>query len=394
MASINDSERLDVLLALALAFNTGETAEARSSSSAALASLSALPSTDMKALERRAKWHARLAPDEGARWLARTLSRAHQSTRERLARIDEYVHPSHFIEALRAEPAPVQSLVLRHLPPVSIEFVAEALGVPPPTNERDDDDAADDYYPRDQRGHHHHGNINHDASQTTPKHGADAITDSLITDSPSTRPSIETPAKSAPQPDVVDVVRREFLSRFVAADSLRAPKNLDLLSGAQLARIVRLLGVRETAIACRGEAARESVAAFLRRFSPEDARSIAAHINALTHIEPARVLLSERLVHSAMSAENTPEAMLDQIGMSVLAFSLAERDDASRRYTAQKLPVEAAKELAAIVEDSNAASAAERKTIRHFLDETETLAANLRRPRANDGVASTTATRP
>lgn len=356
MASINDSERLDVLLALALAFNTGETAEARSSSSSeALQSLSALPSTDIKALERRAKWHARLAPDEGARWLARTLSRAHQSTRERLARIDEYVHPSHFIEALRAEPAPVQSLVLRHLPPVSIEFVAEALGVPPLTSERDEDDAAD---------------------------------------SPSTRPPIETPAKSAPQPEVVDVVRREFLSRFVAADSLRAPKNLDLLSGAQLARIVRLLGVRETAIACRGEAARESVAAFLRRFSPEDARSIAAHINALTHIEPARVLLSERLVHSAMSAENTPEAMLDQIGMSVLAFSLAERDDASRRYTAQKLPVEAAKELAAIVEDSNAASAAERKTIRHLLDETETLAANLRRPRANDGAASPAATRP
>src|SRR5262249_44580819 len=91
------------------------------------------------------------------------------------------------------------------------------------------------------------------------------------------------------QDTAVAVVRRRFLSRFVTLHSLDTVTHLDLLSGRALAQLVRLLGVRETAVACRSVEAVETISSFLRRFAAEDACAIATHMAALTEVTPQRL---------------------------------------------------------------------------------------------------------
>jgi flagellar motor switch protein FliG len=287
----SETERIEVLLALADAFAGGAGEDGPRPPEEREELLSTLDEKTQQALRRRGQWLDRLTPEKRRDWLRHTLSRARPQT-SAAPPLDEHLHHSHVTEALRGEPERVRRLVVAHLPPALAAACTTALRL---REEAEGGDA--------ERG----GGL---------------------------------------APEVVAVVRRVFLSHFITLADVERPTPLDFFSGAELARLVRLLGVRETALACRGIAAVEAVAAFLKRFAPEDARALAAHIRRLTEVDPRRVALAAQHVHDALRAEPEPGAMLDRVGLRMLATALSGRSRrASLRYAAQKLPVEAARWL-------------------------------------------------
>jgi hypothetical protein len=348
MSTDIEQERIDTLLALALAFDRGaqrvkglaENAAPSGLEPMQLESLSELGEDDRRALQRRAQWYSKLGPDKQARWLARILD----SVRPQLRQLDAQVHPSHLVEALRNEPPRVQKLVLQHLPPALADACAAAL----PSAEAQRRAGSAPFTNSTRRKHS--GRLGRESKQED----------------------------TTPAPELVSLVYRAFLSSFIVASGLRHPSPMDSLSGVELVRLVRLLGVRETAVACRGIERAESVGSFLRRFSVEDARAIAAQMGTLVAVEPQRVAFANQLVQETLSVEHSPEAMLDRLGMRVLAMALAARQDESESiaYLAQKLPVEAARALREMVTES--ARSAQGGVAQLIAKETETLALSLR----------------
>lgn len=287
-----ETERIEVLLALADAF-AGAGADGLPTAEEREGLLTALDEDARQAVRRRGQWLDRLPPEKRRDWLRHTLARARPQAWD-APPLDEHLHHSHVTEALRAEPERVRRLVVAHLPHALAADCARSLGM--------------------------------------------SVEDA--------RAEAGTEGGAGPAPEVVTVVRRVFLSNFITLAEVERPTPLDFFSGAELARLVRLLGVRETALACRGIAAVEAVAAFLKRFAPEDARALAAHIRTLTNVEPRRVALATRHVHEALRAEPKPGAMLDRVGLRLMATALSGRSRRSGlRYAAQKLPTEAARWL-------------------------------------------------
>src|SRR5829696_6674844 len=190
-----ETERIEVLLALADAFADGGTGEDGVHAVEAREELlSTLDEETRHAVRRRGEWLDRLTPEKRRDWLRHTLARARPGT-SGATPLDEYLHHSHVTEALRGEPERVRRLVVAHLPPALASACTRALGMPFEEAERD--------------------------------------------------------GRAAPAPEVVAVVRRVFLSHFITLADVERPTPLDFFSGAELARLVRLLGVRETALACR-----------------------------------------------------------------------------------------------------------------------------------------------
>lgn len=294
----------------------------------------ALREADQRLLRRRHdEWYAKLSADRQSRWLKFTLGRVLNDPRRHVhaRRLDEHVHPSQIVEVLRREPPPIRKLVLAHLPASLAVTVRRDLA----------EDAV--------------------RNQATARRVA---------------------------PECVDVVRGAFLDHFVHLEELPHTTALDLLSGAELARLVRLLGTRETAVACRGIAAVEAVAAFLRRFAPEDARAIAAHMATLTDLTTERVRFAETNVQAGLhdsSGLGDMNRMLDAAGLHILSLSLLERHASARSYMWQKFPVAAADLLRQALEANRLARRARgdfREMIAHIVKDTESFAAHLkRRPR-------------
>lgn len=379
MAQPVEPERIDTLLALAVAFGQSvfEGDEHAGDAAAPIQSglFDALDGDARKSLERRAHWYAKLAPDKQTHWLARTLARA----RTGLTQLDEHVHPSHILEALRDEPPRVRALILRYLPPTLAAACAAAL-------DPDQRSTGEPVTARGDASHVADRDASHLVSRTTPTHGTTHGTTQEATSRAGAWQGAE------PPPELVALVRKVFLSNFVAPGSLRNPSPLETLTGVELARLVRLLGVRETAVACRGIDRAEAVGSFLRRFSSENARAIAAHMATLVKLEPSRVTLAEGLVHEALALEQEPEAMLDRLGMRVLAIALAARESPSERAAcvAQKLPVEAASALRRMVADCGARY--KREALRVIGREAESVALSLRHVKARGAAESAAVT--
>jgi hypothetical protein len=292
----SNRQRLDTLLALSYFFSqsdSSEEAKAQSGHSPGKAAglldmLAQFDANDRRALEERAELFQALDQEEQMRWLATTLARGRVSGQVESERLDEYVHPSHLIAALDKEPKRIQHLILSHLPERLAEFIAAEMGL--------------------------------------------ARTDSQA-------PLLsEASERQLPDSRILGVIRRAFLSNFVSGDMLLEQTPLDRLLSADLARLVRLLGARETAIACRGIETVETVAAFLRHFSAEDSRAIATCMAALTEIEPRRLRFAEQVVHASMDAGLERAELLDQIGLRLLALTIERRELAAKRYIKQKLP--------------------------------------------------------
>jgi hypothetical protein len=336
MPTANEPGRIDTLLALALALDQESERETSAADSDRVLEREANPlwrelfsdlkENDRQAIERRAQWYARLGEEKQAQWVANRLAR----TRFSLPPLDEHVHPSHVLEALRVEPQRIRQLVLGHLPPSLTAFCASALGQPAPTA----------------------------ASRANPARDVK-------------------PKQGTPAPEIIALVRRVFLSNFVAASELREPIHLDQLSGVELVRLVRLLGVRETAMACRGIDRAEMVASFLRRLSAENARAVATHMATLINPEPRRVAFADQLIHEALSMEPEPEMMLDRLGMQALAITLVMHEEPEKRaaYISQKLPFDAALGLREMAADY--AGRGDREMMRLLSEETNELTASL-----------------
>lgn len=275
--------------------------------------LGELNAADRKAALDLTKRFERLPPVEQSRWLASRVGRIRASSPERERRFEEDIHPSQMVEALRAESPLIQSLIAGVLP-FHRDVVAEALGILPAS-----------------------------ASQASTK--------------------------------IADVVRRAFFARFVPTAALHNHTALDLLSGVELARLIRLLGVRETAIACKGVTAVEAVTAFLKRFSAEDAHAIRFHLASLKTLDQERIVFAETLLRNAIDDGSIEAATLDRVGLMLLAMVLAESDHLRRRHTAQKLPLAASRELGELL--SGGLPQCNPEIAHHIVVETHALATTL-----------------
>lgn len=146
-------------------------------------------------------------------------------------------------------------------------------------------------------------------------------------------------------------VQRTFGAQFVSKRNLPAPTVFDDLSGAQTARLIRLAGVREVALACVRIDAVESVASFLRRFSAEDARAIAAQLSGLPQTSSERLLFAENLVQTALESGLKPAAMLDLLGFRLVGIALCAAAPERVRYAEQKLPLEVVPKLSETIDE-------------------------------------------
>lgn len=140
-------------------------------------------------------------------------------------------------------------------------------------------------------------------------------------------------------------VRKRFADQFVRRENLAAATAFDDLDGAGLARLIRLAGVREVALACVRIDAVESVASFLRRFSAEDARAIAAQLNGLPKTAAERLSFAENFVQTALESQLKPASMLDLLGFRLIAITLCGATPERVRYSEQKLPLEVVPKL-------------------------------------------------
>jgi hypothetical protein len=319
MSASYDTVRIETLLALALS----KRSEQNDNVSAELPP----PLHDLNATERRfcealLKRYANLPKSDQERWLQHTVARA-RITPERNRRIDDSIHHTQIADALRKEPWQIQILILGSLTPARAQDVVGIIG----------------------------------AELLEKANG---------------------PAKNIISPALYDVIRQAFFAQFVPSEALNNATALDLLSGVELARLIRLLGVRETSIACSGIAAVETVTSFLKRFSAEDAYAIVSHLAVLQTVDRKRIVFAEQLARNAFIPEaEQASAMLDRTGLALLAIVLKARGTLRRRHTSQKLPLAAARELEELID--NHRFLCDRDLMRRIIDEAESLAANLHR---------------
>ena len=333
MASIYDAIRIETLVALALGatdFPRAVTEEDQdlhnfAADCSAVQLLAALGLADQHAIELQFSRFAKLDSNGQKLWLDRALKRIRTSARERERRFDPNIHPGHIVAALQKEPRRIQCLALSYIPKHLAWVSARLLGI---------DEAA-------------------------------LTKDSFV------------PQMVGSRARIAAVIKQSFLWQFVTADMVGEPTQLDLLSGVELARLIRQLGVRQTAIACRGLTEVERVSTFLRRFTPDDAQSIAAHIAHFKRISQKQVELAERLIQPRLKDGLEAAAMLDRVGLCLIAVALAKRGPVRQRYTAQKLSPPAAQELFQLIKTWREFCPAD--AVETVIREVETLASQLRR---------------
>lgn len=297
---ISQSERLDVLLVLALAFerNREKSAE-RTTRRLVSDSFAALSREDLEILRLRADSFENLSAEEQKIWQAGWLDKIRR--RGRTARLDEQINAAQVTEVLRFETKTARELIFRYLPPdIGVQVAAE-LGL------KFDFSAA------------------FDSSKTARKPVDDKI---------------------------IRLVRRKFLSNFVALEDIYEPTAADRLSGGELAAFVRQLGARETAIACRGISSKESLAVFLAGFNESDAREIAAYITELEKIKLFWVAEADKLVRRTLEMNFAPDDFLPNLGLQLLAAGFVGRERTAREYAAQKMPPDKAEQWLAILQKS------------------------------------------
>lgn len=159
----------------------------------------------------------------------------------------------------------------------------------------------------------------------------------------------ENTSRKSKQTALGKLIRRTFAKQFVALRDLPQTAAFDRLNGTQLARLIRLTGIREVALACLQIEAVELVAAFLRRFSPEDTQAIAAQLNTLPKMSEERLDFAQNIVQEMIETEPEPSAMLDLLGIHLVAAALCQSSNERVVYTNQKLPLEVAAQLPELI---------------------------------------------
>ena len=331
MSQARNTLRLETLLALSLSerWSSGEDnpSLANSESNNLPFPLDGLSTSDKRAIRRLLRGYQSLSSDDQSRWRANRVNRIRAISPERNRRFDRGIHTSQIIEALTDEPPIIQSIIVRSLPSLHRAEIASALNLNVPDTSPD--------------GSH----------------------------------------EGSPQPTILDVVRQGFLERFVSADALNDAVAFDLLSTIELARLIRLLGARETAIACQGIAAVEAVTAFLKRFSAEDTHAIVSNFSVVKTVDSERLEFAEQVVRRAINTgSDVGAAMLDRAGLSLLAIVLDTRGPLRRRHIVQKLSIQAAGEVGELMDQAICTDAMAQRLV----EEVESLALKLHRGASAD----------
>ena len=149
----------------------------------------------------------------------------------------------------------------------------------------------------------------------------------------------------------------------------------DRLGSAQLARLVRLAGLHEVALACMRIEAVESVTGFLRHFAEDDARAIATQINGLSRVSNERSSFAEEIVEKAMEIEPKPSAMLHLLGLWLVGTFLQGKDELNVEYAVQRFPFAISGKLTDIIEEQGQKAAD--KLRKKICEEIENLAASI-----------------
>ncbi|MBC7796463.1 MAG: hypothetical protein H7Z37_06300 [Pyrinomonadaceae bacterium] len=287
-----DKERLEILLAITIAFNKRKAHLATSdddftnSKDELMLILSALNESDLAAITEKIEFYESLETEERQLWQARVLNRIHKN----YERLDKDVHFTHIAEVLRDEPKYLQTYILQHLTQELTFDISSVLDL----------------------------KIDVEKSKNQVSIGA----------------------------NLKELVRRNFLSRFVSREDLPKIKPLALLSGNELLYLLQQLGRNEIAFVCRGIKEIENLAPFLRQFETADAQAIVAQMSNLRSIEKIRVDIAELLVKEAWQTESDQTLVVQLIGLYKLAAALVSVDTMNLRYTTQKMPVNLAAKLA------------------------------------------------
>lgn len=282
---ISQIEKADLIIALAVAFERSfANAENRTPLPSAREivenNLGALNPDDFETIKKRALYVDELPDEIRENWREMRLDKIRR--RGASDHLDANLNPSHITDVLSREPRAVQDLILRNLSADLSRRIALYLDLP--------------FIPE--------------------KAQALKICD-----------------------DLTQIIKRKFLSSFLSIDDLYEPDALDNLSVDGFDNFIYHLGLREIAIACRGISSKEALAAFLNRFSEQDAREIALYITELDKIRPFWVAQADALVRKSWSSDLPPERVIKKIGFKLLAIVFAHRDEAKIDYAAQKLSI-------------------------------------------------------
>lgn len=291
MKKLSSAEKVDILLVLALAFqqkfNENAPAENKRKTIGELAeTLSAINEDDFRAIRKRAAFFDELPEENLKFWQEIQLDKLRRRGRATL--LDENINPAHIAETLSREPKAIQSLILKNLPAELSARIIKYLEI---------------YF--------------------------------SITDLEKAFPE----NKRAINPKIIALVKRKFLANFVAFEDIYEPQAIDKFSVTELENFIQHLGLRETAIACRGIGSKEALAAFLNRFGQAEAREIAFYMTELENVKPFWVSQADEIVRRSWRDDFPPEKVLRKIGFKLLAIAFTGRSEKSRQYTAQKLSV-------------------------------------------------------
>ena len=293
--AISKSEKLDIFLALAM-FHMDEVDEladdyfAPKRVNKVLESFSSMDNSDQEALKERAQRFEKLEPNKQKVWQTFWMEKLRGLGQTR--KLDENIHPEHIAEVLENESSIVRTLIYQKL----------------------------------------------------PEEVQDEITE-LIPDSKDFSKNENIANEPLPTEEIWLVIRKAFLSNFIAVEDIYKSNDLDHLSIKQLEKFVWDLGVRETAISCRGIKTKENLAVFLKPFDERTTKEIANKIKGLEDIDPNRVVRSETIVRESFQAEEAFENKLIDLGLQLLSITLVQRDNNAKQYTTQKLPKETSKKL-------------------------------------------------
>ena len=214
--AISKSEKLDIFLALAM-FHNVEIGSIDTNVSETdridkvLETFSSMKKSDYETLKERAKRYEKLEPNKQKVWQTFWMEKLRGLGQTR--KLDEHIHPEHIAKVLNNESIPVRDLIYRKL----------------------------------------------------PKDIQNKIK-SLIPDSKDFSKKTKVTKKTLPTEEVWLIVRKAFLSNFIAVEDIYKSNDLDHLSINQLETFIWDLGVRETAISCRGIKTKENLAVFLKPF--------------------------------------------------------------------------------------------------------------------------------
>ena len=293
LESISKTEKADILLTLALAFEkkfseNGDENVVKNVSQLTEKFFAAFSGEDSKRLKARADFFDRLPPEKRKLWQRTRLDKIRR--RGHIERLDANIHPAQIAEILNREPQMIQLLVLKNLPAVLGKKVAENLKTRP---------AEADF-------------------------------------------SVDLSVSNSISDEIVALVRREFVSNFVALEDVFELSDTDGIPIQKFEDFIRHLGIRETAIACRGINSKETLAAFLNRFDETSAKELAENIAHLENVKPFWVERADRLLRKTLENQFQPETLLRSLGHKILAIAFVRRDATARKYTAQKMmPFEA-----------------------------------------------------